>query len=548
MSLALRHHYQQLLDRESGYPLAPPTSPLSFAVCYPNTYFVGMSNLGVHAVYRLLSERCGLRPERAFLPDPLQRGDFESSRTPLFSLETQQDLSSFHVLGFSLQFEEDYPRVVTMLRLAGVPVRSADREDGDPLVLAGGPCATYNPLPLADLVDAFVIGDAEPVLPKLIARLEQCTTRGGVLSRQEALAALVEVDGVFVPSPAWRMGVSRSANDRLTGKRPTDAYPPGGTALPGEACLQRQVHKHLDDFPAHTMIFTDDTEFSRMNLIEVGRGCLGGCRFCVTGHAFRPRRALSPDTVLDLARRGASFSGRVGLVGPSVSDLPHIEEVCERLTEEGLTFSLPSMRLDSLSDRLLRAMVKGGQREITLAPEAGTERLRRLVAKRTSEEQIADCVARARAAGIESVRLYFLLGLPTETDADAQEVAQLARRLRDGTKIRQLELSVSVFVPKPMTPFEHEAMPARPVLERRVRELQSALGREKGIEVKLDSVRWAFVQALLARGGRDLGEAIVEAEAGGATLGAWRNALAGVGVDLWRAPTQPATDGPASIG
>ena len=514
MRLALRHHYQQLLDREAGYPLPPPTSPLSFAVCYPNTYFVGMSNLGVHAVYRLLGERCGLRPERAFLPDPLQRGDFQSSRTPLFSLETRQDLSSFHVLGFSLQFEEDYPRVVTMLRLAGIPVRSGDREDGDPLVLAGGPCATYNPLPLADLVDAFVVGDAEPVLPKLVARLEKCTTRGGVLSRQEALAALTELPGVFVPSTAGTLGPGRV----------------GGA--------QRQVADSLLDFPVASVLFTPDTEFSGMNLIEVGRGCAAGCRFCVTGHALGPRRALPPEAILELARRGRGFATRVGLVGPSVSDIPQIDHVCSRLIEEGFGFSLASMRLQSLSSRLLETMVRGGQRSVTIAPEAGTERLRKLVSKNASEAQITDCIDRARAAGIESVRLYFLLGLPTETDADASEIPKLVRRLRDQTKIRQLDLSVSVLVPKPMTPFEREAMPARAVLERRVRELQNALGGERGIAVKIDSVRWAFVQAVLARGDRNFGEALVAAEAGGATLGAWRKALKGVGIELWEAPTQ----------
>lgn len=493
-------------------PLPPARSVLSAAVCYPNTYYTGMSNLGVHAVYRLLRQQCGVTVERAFLPDPTRKHDFQTSRTPLFSLETQRDLAGFHLLGFSLQFEHDYANVVTMLRLAGVPVHAVDREDSDPVVLAGGPCATYNPLPLADLVDAFVIGDAEPVLPGLTARLEACMSRGGVLSRNEALAALTDLPGVFVP----------------------DADSPNLAA-------HRRAAADLTVSPASTVFFTPATEFADMNLIEISRGCRGRCRFCVTGHGFGPQRSLPTDAVLAVAEKARPFSARVGLIGPSVTDHPELEDLCEALRARGFEFSVTSLRLEQVSTRLLRTMAAAGQKSTTLAPEAGTLALRRRVGKRATDEQLIQAVARAAAAGIQRVRLYFMIGLPMETDADVEALVPLVRRLRSETAVRYLDLSVSVFVPKPGTPFAREPMTDRHTLDRRGGELRAALRHEPGVTVKVDSTRWAFVQAVLAQGGRNLGEAIIAAEAAGGSWSAWRRALATTGVDLFETPTKRRT-------
>ncbi len=453
-------------------------APKKFALIYPNEYRVGMSNLGLHVIYALINGRREFACERFFLPDARFLNSMERSREVLLSVETQTPLFKFQAIGFNVTFEPDYFNVLKILSMGRVKLRAEQRGDLDPIVIAGGPCATFNPAPLSDVVDAFVIGEGEMIMPAVLDVLSQS------MSRRETLSALARLDGVYVP----------------TVKQTT---------------VKRCWLRDLDARPAHTVIVTDDAELD-MYLIEVARGCGRHCRFCMAGYCFRRPRVHSLDVLEREIDEAASFGKKIGLMGAAVSDYPHIDELCRMILERGLTMSVASFRADSVTRTLVESLASSGTRTLTIAPEAGSERMRALINKGITVEHIDRTVELGLAAGIKHFRLYFMIGLPTETPDDVRAIVEMSNRLKDriGDGAR-LTLSVNAFVPKPHTPFQWEPTADRKYIEGAFRMIRAGLKR-RGVEVITDSERAAAVQSILARGGRELGEVLIRAhESGG---------------------------------
>jgi len=459
------------------------------ALAFPNEYRVGMASLGYQLVYRMLNDMPNASCERVFLPDAIDMDEHARTHTEIFTLESLRPLSEFHALAFSVSFELDYINVVRMLDLANLPALSRDRDDHDPIVIAGGPCATFNPEPLADIVDAFVIGDAEEVLPELVNAMEASLGK----PRKARLEALASVASVYVPS-----------------------------LYDVEYRVRRAVARDLACYPASSIIRTDEAEFGDIGLVEVTRGCPRKCRFCLAGHITRPPRARG--VALDDLRSGS----RSGLVGAAVFDHPEALDICRSIVDAGGEFTVSSVRLETVSPELARLMIEGGQRTLTIAPEAGSERLRRVINKCCAEEQILEAVSAAREAGFARVKLYFMIGLPTETDGDVTAIIGLTGRLSREFPAIQFQVSASSFVPKPWTPFQWHAMERENVLKKRYARLRSGISSIKNARFTGESPRLALVQGCLARGDRRLGAVLVAAARNGGDYGA---ALRATGAD-----------------
>ena len=504
MSRILIEKARRRLERETGTIYGPLEGRLRFALAFPGPYRLGMSSLGFQIVYGLLNSIPGVACERVFLPDPEDVREFRRSRTRLFSSESQTPLAEFDVLAFSISYELDYTNLAQILDLAGLAIFAADRDESHPLVIAGGPCATFNPEPLAEIVDAFAIGDAE----EMVGEMAQAIQHARSADREALLAALSGVAGVYVP----RFYVPRyNADGTCAGM---DVLPPAPERV------QKRIARDLDRFSNLSVILTPEAEFSGMLLAEVSRGCGRLCRFCVAGYAGLPPRPRQIGALPEGAR--------VGLVGSAVFDHPEAQAICARLTGEGRQLSVSSIRIESLTDELAGMMYRGGQRTMTIAPEAGTERLRRVINKPTTDEEVLDAARMAAQAGFARLKLYFMVGLPTETSEDVESIVDLVRQIADQHPSLRMQASVSCYVPKPWTPFQWCPVAPEQDLVRKLARIRKGLGQDKRVELTAESPREAHVQAWLARGDRRLGRVIAAAADQG--LG-YERAAAGLGID-----------------
>ena len=511
MSNPLAASARRHLSRETGAVIKDPGAGLRVALVYPNSYYVGMSNLGVHAVYHLLNAQPDVACERAFMPDP-NHGPTDRGLS-LVTIESQSPLDRFDVIGFSLSFELDYINAVDALRRARLPIFSRDRTDRHPLIIAGGPCVGFNPEPMADIIDAFVVGEAEPALDRMVDAIAAAEGRADALRRLQAIS------GIYVPSLYQPEYSAQGDFVRLT---PAKGTPKG---------IRRLHVKDLDRWPTHTRILTQDTEFGNMFLIEISRGCAHGCKFCVTPPCYRPFRHRSAKHILDIAAQGIQHRRTIGLIAAAVTDHPELRRIVRGLREMKARISLSSIRVDGANPTVIEALGASGARSITFAPEAGTDRLRRRLRKSISEQQYFAAARLAAANGIRRLRLYFMLGLPGETDEDIEAIARLVHRIRRDSHMTQVTASLSAFVPKPQTPFEREAMAPPRYIEAKLKEIRSQLHVEPGVNMTSESANWSFIQAALARGDRRLGAVIARACEGGGSLAAWRQAFAAEGLD-----------------
>ena len=510
---------QELYKDEDSRVTVNPHAGQKVAIVYPNTYFVGMSNLGLHIIYEEINLRNDSVCERIFLPEKKELEAYDKTKTPLMSVETQRPMHQFDVVAFDVTFEMDYFHIPLMLRHGRVPIMGKDRTEFDPIVIAGGPCATFNPEPFADFIDAFIIGEGEGIVSRVLDIIRDGKMEG--LDRHAILRQLADVSGVYVPSlyvPIYNEDGEFKGYDIVEG-------------------VPKTIKRHFEMLTSggETVVATNYTEFGAMYIIEVARGCGRHCRFCMAGYCFRVPRVRPLDILKEGVERAEKLGKKVGLMGAAISDYPEVDELVNYIRSKDMRYSCASLRADSLTQAVVDGLADSGQKTITIAPETGSERLRRVINKGISEEHLQNAATLSAKSGIQHMRLYIMIGLPTETDEDIEAIVGLAERTQAhmaevGCKGR-LTLSINPFIPKPFTPFQGMAMDNQKTVEKKLQYIKKALQKNRRIEVLVESPKEAYIQGVLARGDRRLG-AVIAACAADRGSKSFKSEMKAAGLDM----------------
>ncbi len=493
---------------------------IGFAFCFPDTYEIGMSNLGMQILYGVINEMEGFYCERVFAPWPDMEAEMRKASLPLWGLETRQSVRDFDLVGFSLSYELSYTNVLNMLDLAGIPPLASERETLKGIVIAGGTCA-YNPEPLADFIDIFSIGEGEEALPELLIAYRKAKQEG--LSKAEFLKRASTIEGMYVPS----LYDVRYFEDGTISSI---------TALsPAPAVVQKRIVQDLNKsyFPQKPIVPSTEIVHDRAN-VELFRGCIRACRFCQAGYTYRPVRAKSPEVVLGQAEASILSTGwqELGLSSLSTSDYTALGPLCDDLLDfcvpRSTSLSLPSLRTDNFSLELMQKVQRVRKSGLTFAPEAGTQRLRDVINKNVTEEDLMNTLRITFKGGWSSVKLYFMIGLPTETDEDVLAIAELAQKAlavwkecaTNRGRGARISVSVSCFIPKPCTPFQWEPLCSMEELERKQQLLRGAM-RSRAVSFSWHDAATSRLEAVFARGDRRLGRVLLEAWRHGAKFDGW---------------------------
>lgn len=471
-----------LLSKEKGTIFKDPGGKINICLIYPNTYYVGMSNLGFQGIYGILNMRDDVVCERAFLPDDID--EYRRTGTPVFSLESKRPLNEFPILAFSISFENDYPNIIKILHLSNISFRSMDRGEYDPLLIAGGVCAFFNPEPISSIFDIIFIGEAEEFLNEFLEIYKIAYNREDLKKRAS------KIEGIYIPE---FYDILYSDDGKIKERIAKEDAPER---------IKRRFLKDLSTTSIKTAIITPETEFSNMYLIEAMRGCPWRCRFCLVGHIYSPVRKKDINILRQEIEKMKVFQKtlkktKIGIVGPSLSDIKGIEDL---LCIEDVDFSITSLRASKKSFRLIELLK--GHKSVSIAPEAGTERMRRIINKRVTEEDILGLSELILNSGIENLRLYFMIGLPEEKEEDISGIVNLVKKIRGISKKGRITLSISTFVPKPFTPFQWHPMDTLASLKEKLRFIKKSLKNETNVLVFHDLPKYAQMQSLFSLGDR----------------------------------------------
>jgi len=455
------------------------------ALVYPNTYEVGMSNLGFQTVYDILNGLDHLLCERAFLP--------ESNTDPVKTIETSRRLADFDIIAFSVSFENDFSNILSILERAGLPLKAIERGTPHPLIMAGGVACFINPEPVSQYIDCFIIGEAEGTIESFFNYFEPGTEKREILQK-----IAKHVPGIYVPA---FYETSYNKDGTIHSFYPIIDVPEK---------IKRIYCEDISLKNTCSKIISEATTFDRTFLIEVSRGCPHGCRFCSAGYIYRPPRFRDISSLIKCLDQGIAETNKIGFIGAAVSDFPDIAELCNTAQKKGAKISFSSLRADALSRELVAALKKGGVKTATIAPDAGSQRMRDVINKGINEDQILAAAETIVEGGIPNIKLYFMIGLPSETMDDIEAISTLCRQIkksflassRKKNRIGQITVSVNPFVPKPFTPFQWVAMDGIPSLKNKILHIKDGLKKEANVRIDAESPKRNYIQALISRGDR----------------------------------------------
>lgn len=496
---------KSIIEKERGTVYKSWAAKISICLIYPNSYHVGMSNLGFQTLYHLLNLEEDVVCERAFLPDPEDFQEYKKSEYPLISLESQRRLTDFDILAFSISFENDFVNILTILDLAHIPIKAVERGNDLPLVIGGGVAVFLNPEPISDFFDLFILGEAEEVIKEFLEICRNFLLEKKRFDKEIFLMKTFEIEGVYVPR---FYNVVYKNDGTIEAMIPQKGAPKK---------VKRRWIKDLDRFPTRSTLFTSDTELRGMDLVEINRGCPRGCRFCAARFVYHPFRNRSLSLLTSIFKDSSMELKRIGLSGTAVSDFPNLVELCKDIISQNSSISIGSLRIDALSPSLVQCLKEGQEYTVAIAPEAGSERLRNVIKKGYKENEILEGIRLLVENGLYQIKCYFLIGLPSETDDDIREIVNLSKRIRHhiiSTLKRQkgkfnLILSVNPFVPKPATPFQWLPLDEVNELKRKLKIIKNGIKGDKFTRLIHDLPKWAYIQTLLSKGDRRVGEILV---------------------------------------
>ncbi len=524
MDWKLKKKYKSQLEKERGYVKKVWGTYNTVCLAYPNYYRVGMANLGFQTVYKIFNDRPSFLCERLFLTAPEDDAESVSGAAEMVSLESQKPIAEFDILAFSISFENDYPNILKIMAQAGLPLLAAERSERHPLIIGGGIAPTLNPEPLADFFDLFILGESELVLPEFTSSFEEA--RRKKLSRNQFLSdSQKKIKAVYVPS---LYNVNYSNDGKIKSVKPIEKQLPDKIGIDTDA--------DINLFNTQEVISAPRAEMEEMFLVELNRGCSHYCRFCAAAYIYHPARFRNWEEINKSIKQGLTEKKKIGLVGTAVCEHPDLIKILEYIKDNEAQAGISSLRIDSISEKIVSLLKETGVETVALAPEAGSQKMRDMLRKGIKEQDIIRAAEILIGNGINKIRLYFMVGLPGETEKDIDAIIELTKKIQHTAlkytqgkrKFRNITLSINQFIPKAHTPLQWFPLAHTEDVAKIIKKIVNAFRQDKQVRVIHDVPKWNYVQALLSLGDRRVGKILLAVQKNN---GNWKKALKEVNIN-----------------